>query len=131
MGKRFAIVIGVAAAGVMALGAQPAAAVPTYDTRVTLTHLENDRFYHGRVFSDVAECERKRRVVLFKKRPGADRKLGKDRSFYLQNTSLPQEWAQWWISGGPEGRPVYVKVRSKERDQFVCRADRSRSWTYE
>ena len=40
MGKRFAIVIGVAAAGVMALGAQTAAAAPDvvkYDTRLTIT----------------------------------------------------------------------------------------------
>ena len=44
MGKRFAIVIGVAAAGVMALGTQTAAAGPAavvkYDTRLTIT---NDR----------------------------------------------------------------------------------------
>ena len=40
MGKRFAIVIGVAAAGVMALGAQTAAAAPKvvkYDTELTIT----------------------------------------------------------------------------------------------
>ena len=39
MGKRFAIVIGVAAAGVMALGPQTAAAAPDvvkYDTKLTL-----------------------------------------------------------------------------------------------
>jgi ABC-type proline/glycine betaine transport system substrate-binding protein len=36
MGKRFAIVVAVAAAGVMALGAQTAAAA-TYNTKVTIT----------------------------------------------------------------------------------------------
>ena len=39
MGRRFAIVIGMAAAGVIALGAQTAAAAPKvveYDTKVTI-----------------------------------------------------------------------------------------------
>ena len=35
MGRRFAILIGVGAAGVMALGAQTAFAAPTYNTRLT------------------------------------------------------------------------------------------------
>ena len=40
LGRRFAIVIGVAATGVMALGAQTAAAAPNvikYDTKLTIT----------------------------------------------------------------------------------------------
>jgi len=50
-GKRFAIVIGVAAAGMMALGAQPAAAVVKYDTTLWLTK-DQGGHYHGRVYSD-------------------------------------------------------------------------------
>ena len=119
--------IGVAAAGVMALGAQPATAVVKYDTKLTLVHLENDRVYHGRVYSEVGKCEPGRKVVLFRQDRGADTRLGKDRSFI--GSSGP--WGQWWILGRPEGRPVYAKVRPKERDRFVCRADRSPSWTYE
>ena len=52
MGKRFAIVIGVAAAGVMALGAQTAAAAPEvvkYGTELTIT---TDR---GRLFPRLGE----------------------------------------------------------------------------
>ena len=90
MGKRFAIVIGVAAAGVLALGAQTAAAAPKvvkYDTKLTLSK-DGGADYHGRVRSDrdrnptydpataVRRCMEGRRVILFKKRPGADRRLG-------------------------------------------------------
>jgi hypothetical protein len=52
MGKRFAIVIGVAAVGVMALGAQTATAdVVKYDTKLRVTK-ERGLFYHGWVKSD-------------------------------------------------------------------------------
>jgi hypothetical protein len=49
MGKRFAIVIGVAAAGVMALGAQTATAAPDvvkYETKLTIT-TDRGFLYHG------------------------------------------------------------------------------------
>ena len=90
MGKRFAIVIGMAAAGVMALGVQTTAAAPDvvkYDTRQQTT-TERGFLYHGWVLSDrdrnrkfpprrlrSRKCESGRRVVLFKKRPRADREL--------------------------------------------------------
>ena len=50
MGKRFAIVIGVAAAGVMALGAQTAAAGPEvvkYNAKVTITGTGAEAIFHG------------------------------------------------------------------------------------
>ena len=122
MGKRFAIVIGVAAAGVMALGTQTAAAVVKYDTKVTIS-ADRGFLYHGSVKSEVTKCERERRVVLFKQRPGADRELGTDRTGGL--LSLPDEWG--FIEAHVPGRHVYAKVRPKVRDRFVCRADRSRT----
>src|SRR5918994_7250696 len=77
--KRFAIVIGVAAAGVMALGAQTAAAA-TYKTTVTITQDGGAPgvLIHGYVISapHVGKCEVGRRVALFKQRPGTDRLLG-------------------------------------------------------
>src|SRR3954449_1384661 len=82
MGKRFAILIGVAAAGVMALGTQTAAAAPEvvkYDTELTISK-ERMSYYSGEVTSEVRECMEGRRVVLFELRPGADLKLGTDRS---------------------------------------------------
>ena len=98
--KRFAIVIGVAAAGVMALGAQPAAAVVKYDTTLLLTK-DHGGNYHGRVYSDrdrnpkydpakaVRKCMGGRQVTLFKLRPGADRKLDTVRSGFSPSSGTP------------------------------------------
>jgi hypothetical protein len=147
MGRRFAIVIGVAAAGVMALGAQTAAApeVVKYDTKLTLTKEGGGGggLYHGWVKSDrdrnpeydpakgVRKCMVGRVVVLFKLRPGADRKLGTDRS----------EWGPTWQlfkgrQGLRQGRweertrrdygdRVRATVKRKVRVRYVCRADRA------
>jgi hypothetical protein len=125
MGKRFAIVIGVAAAGVLALGAQTAAApgVVEYDTTLTLT---KDRAgnYHGRVKSKVRKCMDGRRVILFKLRPGADRKLHTVRSDFVPRYGK----GLWWMHLGQShdyGDRVRAKVEHKVRDRFVCRGDRS------
>jgi hypothetical protein len=128
MGKRFAIVIGVAAAGVMALGAQTAAAVVKYDTKLTITH-DRGAFYHGKVKSDrdrnpvyhparaVRKCMEGRRVILFKQRPGADRRLGTDRSDFRPGYGV------WAVDlDHAVKRRVYGKVLRKVRDRFVCRA---------
>jgi hypothetical protein len=138
MGRRFAIVIGVAAAGVMALGAQTAAAdVVKYDTKVTI-HKHNRAWYHGFVYSDrdhnleydpataVRKCMGERRVILFKQRPGADRKLGTDESEFFR-AEVRGSWSLGLDpAAGSHGR-LYVKVTRKVRDRFVCRADRSRT----
>jgi hypothetical protein len=121
IGKRFAILIGVAAAGVMALGAQTGAAeeVVRYDSKVTIAH-ERTAFYWGSVDSEVSECERRRRVILFRPQPGADRKLRTTR------TLSGEFGGDWRLSRVPEGR-VYAKVTRKVGDGFVCRADRSKT----
>ena len=126
MSKRFAIVIGVATAGVMALGAQPATAVVEYDTDLTIDK-ENGLFY-GWVRSDVRKCKVGRRVVLFRQRPGTNAKLGTTRS------SLSGDHNGSWgvhVGRAQEGWRVYAEVRHKVRDQFVCRHDRSRTHTVE
>ena len=78
MGKRFAVVIGVAAAGVMALGAQTGTAasegVVRYKTKLTIYKDGGGVARPGEV--RVRECWEGREVIVFKKRPGADRKLG-------------------------------------------------------
>jgi hypothetical protein len=151
-GKRFAIVIGVAAAGVMALGAQTAAAeVVKYDTELTLTKEGGGvGLYHGWVKSDrdrnpeydpakgVRKCMVGRLVVLFKKRPGADRKLGTDRSEWgptgrlFKGRDAASQSPQGLRQGRWEERTrrdygdrVYAKVRREVRDRYVCRADRA------
>ena len=99
LGKRIAIVIGVAAAGVMALGTQTAAALPHYHTAVTINHIDSccvDRSAGGRVSAEVRKCLSGRKVVLFEQRPGADRRLGKDRSAFIHGAH--HQSAQWWIA---------------------------------
>ncbi len=120
MGKRFAMVIGVAAAGVMALGAQSATAVVEYDTKLTINKERGGLFY-GSVRSDVRKCKVGRRVVLFKRRPGADRKLGTDRSGPVGN-----DRASWQVDlpRGVHGHK-YANVRRKVGDRFMCRSNRA------
>ncbi|HEX6586538.1 MAG TPA: hypothetical protein VF052_07270 [Solirubrobacterales bacterium] len=120
MGRRFAILIGVAAAGVMALGAQTAAAA-TYNTKLTISQNRGD-FFFGRVnASGGKKCEVGRLVTLFKQKPGADRKLGAVRS---------QSGGNWRIGGrqAKAGWRVYAKATPEVGDGFVCSGDRSPIW---
>ena len=124
MGKRFAILIGAAALGVMALGAQtaaPAQAVVKYDTKVTLRLHFHDSFFYS-VQSKVRKCEVGRRVVLFEVRPGADRKLGTARS---SGQSAEAVITAREGLGYVRGYVVYARVRREVHDEFVCRRDRS------
>jgi hypothetical protein len=142
--KRFAIVIGVAAVGVMALGAQTAMAqtaaeapaVVKYDTTLTITHeAGNPAGWHGRLLTNRKECMGGRRVILFKRQPGADRKLGTDRSLFDPHAwitgTLPAATpvygpaGQWGVKPAPLDGRVYARVSLKVGDGFVCRADRS------
>jgi hypothetical protein len=131
MRKRFAIVIGVAAAGVMALGAQTTAAGPDvvrYDTKVTInlhtSRPANDQRFRGWVQSEGRKCERGRRVVLFALRPGADRKVGTARS---EHRSGPRR-GEWVITTRqePGENAWYAKVSREVHDEFVCGGDRSK-----
>jgi hypothetical protein len=128
MGKRFAIVIGVAAAGVMALGAQTAAAA-TYNTKVTITQDQTTppyMFLHGEVISGVRKCELGRRVTVFRQQPGTDRKLGEVRS------GLDHGRVVWGIQvpQARHGWHVYARARGAvRRHGLVCRSDRSPIYT--
>jgi hypothetical protein len=103
--------------------AQTAAApdVVKYDTELTIAEGSRGRLYHGRVLSqpEVRKCMEGRRVVLIKQRPGADRKLGTSRSQWGDGEG------HWRVVIPQTGARVYVKVRPKVSDRFVCRADRS------
>lgn len=124
MGKRFAIVLGVAAAGVMALGAQatPPSDIVKYDTKLRIT-ADSGFKYHGWVKSEVRKCERGRWVTLLKQRPGADRRLGTDRTGGRGGFDSRDDWGI--IEAHGVQHRVYAKVRPKVRDRFVCRADRA------
>ena len=128
MGKRFAVVIAVAATGVMALGAQTGAAasegVVSYGTKLTI--FKDGTELHGEVNSKVRKCAEGREVILFRKRPGPDRKLGATTSgpqWESHNWRVRVKGLKKWSS--PVGR-VYAKATPKVGDGFVCRAGHSR-----
>ena len=126
IGRRFTIVIGVAAAGVMALGVQTASAA-TYNTKLTITEDQGSRGHaliHGHVVSgDRKKCEVGRRVTLFKQRPGADRKLGVAKVVLMDERN-------WGISVQRKaGLHVYATVSPKVGDGFVCSGGRSPIYT--
>jgi hypothetical protein len=150
--KRFAILIGAAAGGVIALGAQtaiaqtaaPAPAVVEYPTKLTIT-TERGFSIHGGLRSGipapagsgvsgtpVRECEDGREVILFKKRPGADRRLATALSVFraLDPAAAPDYGAgEWSVPRGVGKRaaaghaPVYAMVTPKWGDGFVCLGD--------
>jgi hypothetical protein len=151
MGRRFAIVVGVAAVGVLALGAQTVMAqtaaqppaVVEYDTKLTIldspcctkptTRTKPTIHWYGFVESDRTECMDGRRVIMFKQRPGADRKLGVGRSKSVKD-GFPYgqpagDLFAWAPRGGvaPWRGRVYARVTPKVGDGFVCRADRSKT----
>src|SRR4051794_8548243 len=131
MGKRFAILIGVAAAGVMALGAQKTAAVPALashtvkiDSMVTLPPPQKRPFY-GRVKSNKHACEVHRLVKVYRVRPGRDHVA--DRGDAKDRTNQRGKWRDRQLILG-EGDFYAKVVRRKEGTAgttFVCRQDRS------
>ena len=94
------------------------AGVDKYDTELE-GHREGG-FYHGVVQSVVHKCERRRLVILFEQRPGADRKVGTNRSDRdgSWNVNPPQPGLS------PSDR-FYTEVTRKSGDGWVCRADRA------
>jgi hypothetical protein len=119
-----------AAIGLLAVAAPASAAadVVKYNTRLTITK-DGRHLFHGEVkspssqgqwrLSKFSKCMDGRRVVLFNKLPGADRKLGTDRSEFERGRG-----GVWWVDARRGGRHVYAKVRRQVHDEFVCSGDR-------
>jgi|SRR5215208_699955 len=139
MGKRFAILIGVAAAGVMALGAG-AVAVPALagqtvkiDSKVTLAvgcaDLRGGQCYaslfHGRVESSKHACEVQREVRVFSEHRRGDGLVGKDKT---------NRHGKWKVVAPPHPGFYYAKVLRREEGTagttFVCRGDRSETFDF-
>ncbi len=132
MDKRFAIVIGVAAAGAMALGAQTATAAPEvvkYRTQLSIT-TDRGFIYHGWLVSYrdrnprsdlVRKCMEGRRVTVFEQRPGTDRELGTARTEQVRHR---RGYWGWFPRPAASPARVYAKVRREVHDEFVCRGDR-------
>jgi hypothetical protein len=117
--KRFTIVVGLAAAGVMALGAQTASAA-TYNTKLTISQERAPTFFGHMTSVAGKKCKVGRLVTMFKIRPGVDRKLGATRTgsggFWIM--PVPKAWSE-------SGWRVYVKTPPKVGDGFVCNGTRS------
>jgi hypothetical protein len=114
---RLAAATVIAAAVVVTVIAVPAASagVRKYDTEVTITK-DRGFLYHGVVNSEVRKCVRGRRVILLKKRPGEDRKVGHARS---------NRKGFWGFISERSGGRFYAKVTREVKDGDVCLADRS------
>ena len=101
------------------------AAVVKYDTQVGMYPWRGG-LYDGYVKSTVTKCMEGRRVVLYKQRSGADRKLATARSAFVSS-----EGEGWWevdlarAQLPRRGGLAYARVMPKVGDGFVCRADRS------
>ena len=116
----------------MALGAQTATAVVKHETELTITQ-EGPQppitLIHGYVNSGFKNCEAHRQVVLFKKRAGADRKLGT-----VLSGPVPGAGRGIWaieVHQARHGWHVYAKVTRKglPGGGGICRRDRSRTYT--
>ncbi len=109
------------AAGTATLGATSAGArdVDMYDSRVTLS--EQPPAFHGRVKSDHGPCKNNRHVAVFRKRNGADEKLGGDTTGPAGRWSVPV-----MLSSGA----YYARVRAKQQivsgNGYTCTKDKSR-----
>jgi hypothetical protein len=130
----------IAAAAAVSVIAVPAASagVRKYDTALTIRQEHPGRFV-GTVWSErvpgadrsnlVKKCMNGRRVILFKQRPGADRKLGADRSSGGDPAIVSSRSGDWQVSAPKgtlhHGDHVYAKATRKVGNGFVCRADRS------
>jgi hypothetical protein len=120
------------------------AGVRKYDTEMTIRE-EHGRF-SGTVWSEripisvpdrenlVKKCMNGRRVILFKQRPGADLKLGADRTSGGDPTNISSRSGDWQVSPPTgtlhDGDHVYAKATRKVSNGFVCRADRSMTLTW-
>ncbi len=101
--------------------------VQTYDSKITISRAVP--LYHGKVKAPTGKCMRGRKVVLFQKQPGADAKLGKDR------TNRKGRWIVELPAAdlAPQDR-FYAKVRRKlnivSGEGYQCRSARSRTVTF-
>jgi hypothetical protein len=101
--------------------------VQKYDSKTTIAIAVP--LYHGKVKADIPQCVRNRRVELFERRSGPDRKVGSDRT---------NKRGRWVVKVPldelePQDR-FYAKARRKLKivsgEGYVCRGDRSRTRTF-
>ena len=123
LGKRqFMAVAGIAIAGTLFAGTSAGArGTDEYDSKVTIS--KNPPAFHGQVLSDYHPCVNHRHVALFRKRPGADLKLGGDQTGPA---------GRWEVEVDPlSSGEYYARVREREQmaaagNSFICEKDTSR-----
>jgi hypothetical protein len=72
--------------------------------------------FDGEVSSPNANCVDDRKVVVFRKRPGDDRKLGGDRT---------DDMGDWFVATQLRDGRYYARVKPKEIGNRTCRGARS------
>ncbi|HZA89210.1 MAG TPA: hypothetical protein VE401_03175 [Solirubrobacterales bacterium] len=103
------------------------AQVSKHDSKLTISIAVP--LYHGKVKSEAPKCVRGRRVTLFERRPGPDRKVGRGRTNRRGRwvVKVPLDELE------PQDR-FYAKVGRKlnivSGEGYVCRGDRSRTRTF-
>jgi hypothetical protein len=103
------------------------AQVSKHDSKLTMSIAVP--LYHGKVKSGAPKCVRGRRVTLFERGPGADTKVGRDRTNRRGRwvVKVPLDELE------PQDR-FYARVGRKlnivSGEGYVCRGDRSRTRTF-
>ena len=125
MGRRLAVGVG-ALIAVMAVATPPGGARVVTESKVTISRFLP--LYHGKVRSAYAECEAGRKVILYRKKPGQDQKIGKD------NANDNGRWKVAISGSPPNGAKFYAKVRNVEVSStgtgISCANDRSPTVTF-
>lgn len=118
-----ATAVALAVFGLIALTALPAGATRVVRINSKLTISQRAPAFHGKVRSPNGACRMERRVILFRKRFGPDKLLGR---------AGTDRHGRWSIHVNLRGSGAYyAKVRRRREGTagtvYVCRADRSRT----
>jgi hypothetical protein len=96
-------------------------------TRVTLDFIQptpGETLYTGDIFSSRKACKNKRKVLVFRARPGADERIGATRSY--EGKAQPGYYWTLAKDGLPAGGDYYSKVQPTDR----CKGDTSALYPY-
>lgn len=116
-----ALALAATASMVFGVGAASAATIPT---SVSIQRVERPAqdVFKGKVTAPDARCFQNRRVILFRVAPGADTKLGVDRSEDNGNWSID-------VEGGAPAGDYYAKAPRKAAGADTCGAAKSATVT--
>lgn len=96
-------------------------------TRVTLDFIQptpGETIWTGDIFSSKKACKNKRKVLVFRQRPGADEKIGATRSY--KGSDQPGYYWSYAEPGLPAAGNYYAKVKPTD----ACKGDRSDLYPY-